>query len=245
MKAERFSFPGFFANNPFIFAVCVLFLIADVVLLDHVIADRTYRKWMIQYESRLNGLQISNKELNEKYRQLNANYTQIESMYKNIEVQNHETLLKVDSKVSSLTENLSTCQDANLGFIAQINENDSVKASLENKLHDYEQKVDSLQRLFARQLALEPTWIKAGEVYSAHGDDLAVTVDESADKKGCPKESSAVAHLVSGGGKTDLCLQMDRPQTFTHKGKKLLLHLLGVRENEPSHDYLVSIVRGP
>jgi hypothetical protein len=36
---------------------------------------------------------------------------------------------------------------------------------------------------------------------------------------------------------------MDRPQTFTYKGKKLLLHLLGVRENEPPHEYLVSIVK--
>jgi predicted RNase H-like nuclease (RuvC/YqgF family) len=245
MKAERSSVPGFFANNPIIFAVCALFLIVDVVVLDHIVANRTYRKWMNQYESRLKSVQSSNNELNDKYRQLNENYIKLDSMYKNMEIQNHESLDEVNTKVSSLTANLNTCQDTNLGFIAKINENESAKASLENDLHDYEQRLDSLKRLFARQLALEPTWIKAGEAYSVQGDDLAVTVDESGDKKGCPKESPAVVHLESKGGKRDFCLQMDQPQTFTHKGEKLLLHLLGVRENEPPHYYLVSIVKGP
>ncbi len=245
MKAERFSLSSLFANRPIIFAVCILFLIADVALLNHIITDRIYHKWMNQYEYRLKGLQVRNKELNDKYHQLNEIYARLESMYKNMEVQKHEALSEIDAKVSSLTENLNTCQDTNLEFIARINGNDSTKASLENDLHDHEQRLDSLKRVFARELALEPTWIRAGEVFSAQGDDLAVTVDESADNKGCPKESPAVVHIVSGGDKRDLCLQMDRPQTFSHKGKKLLLHLLGIRENEPPRYYLVSIVKAP
>lgn len=90
---------------------------------------------------------------------------------------------------------------------------------------------------------MEPTWIKAGEVFSALDGDVAVTVDEASDKARCPKEAAAVAYLESGSGKKDLCLQMDRPQTFTVKGKKLLVHLLGVRGDEPPHEYLVSIVK--
>ncbi len=233
MRGEIFSF---LADRPVLATICVLFFVADIVLLDHIITDRIHLKEIGRYQYEIKELQIANQKMDDKYSKLN-------NMYKETEARNHETQGKFDSQISSLTANLNSCQDTNLKFITKIREQDSEKASLGNDLRDREEKLDALRRLFAQQLALEPTWIKAGEVFSALDGDVAVTVDEASDKARCPKEAAAVAYLESGSGKKDLCLQMDRPQTFTVKGKKLLVHLLGVRGDEPPHEYLVSIVK--
>ncbi|MGC9966384.1 MAG: hypothetical protein ABSE08_13360 [Syntrophobacteraceae bacterium] len=243
MRGERFSFPDFFSNNPILAAICVVFLVGDIVLLDHIVTDRVHQKEITRYQYEIKALQNTNEKMNDKYSQLNDLYKFVDHKYKELEARNNETQMKIDSQISSLTANLNSCQDTNLSFITKMKEQDSETASLRNDLRDSEEKLAALRNLFAQQLALGPSWIKAGEVSRAFGDDVAVVVDESSDRGQCPKEAAAVVHLDSGGGKRDLCLQMDRPQTFTYKGKKLLLHLLGVRENEPPHEYLVSIVK--
>jgi len=243
MREERFSFPDFFANNPIIVTVCFVFLVADIVLLDHIITDRIHRKEIRQHEYIIKELQTGNKGLNDKYNQLNDMYNRLNTMYKELETKSGEIQSKVDSRLSSLTENLSSCQDTNLKFIGKIKEQDSETASLRNDLQDNVARLDALRRLFAGQLALEPTWIKAGEVSRAFSDDVALTVDEPSDGSRCPKGSPAVVHLESESGKKDLCVQMDQPQSFTYKGKRLLLHVLEVKESEEPHEFLVSIVK--
>jgi predicted RNase H-like nuclease (RuvC/YqgF family) len=243
MRGEKFSFPDLFANNPILAAICVLFLLADIVLLDHIISDRIHQKEIRQNEYKIEKLQNSNNELNDKYNKINDMYSHIDAMYKELELRNHETQLKVDSKISSLTANLNTCQDSNLKFITKFKEQDSEAASLKNDLHDHAERLNALKKLFAQQLVLEPTWIRAGEVSRALSDDVTLTIDEASDKSLCPKDSPAVVHFVSGSGKKDLCLNMDQPQTFTYNGKKFFLHLLGIKGDEPPHGYLVAIVK--
>ena len=238
MRGEKFSFPEFFSNNPILATICAIFLIADIILLDHIITDRNHQKEIGRYRNEISGLQAASQQMNDKYNKLNEMYNVADRMNKELELRDREIQAKNDSQISSLTSNLKICQETNLNFIDRIKKQDSETASL----HDREEKLDALEKLFARQLVLGPIWIKAGEVAGAFGGDVAVTVDDSSDKGQCPK-GAAIVHLGSGGDKRDLCLQMDRPQSLTYKGKKLLLYLLGVKESEPPHQYLVAIVK--
>jgi len=243
MRGEKFSFPDFFSNNPILATICVLFLVADIVLLDHIVTDRIHQNDISRYEQGIKELGVISQQMNDGYNKLNEMCNLVNRMNKELELRNHEIQAKIDSQMSSLTSDLKICQETNVSFISKIKEQDSEIASLSNSLHDREGKLAELEMLFAQQIALEPTWIKAGGVVGVFNGDVSVTIDESSDKEQCQNGAAAVAHLRSGSNKGDLCLQLDRPQSFTYKGKKLFLHLLGVRRYEQSHEYLISIVK--
>lgn len=119
MRGEIFSF---LADRPVLATICVLFFVADIVLLDHIITDRIHLKEIGRYQYEIKELQIANQKMDDKYSKLN-------NMYKETEARNHETQGKFDSQISSLTANLNSCQDTNLKFITKIREQDSEKAS--------------------------------------------------------------------------------------------------------------------
>jgi hypothetical protein len=148
-----------------------------------------------------------------------------------------------DAQLSSLKADLNTCQNTNLEFITAITNKDSTIVSLENRLHDYERRLNLVEKLFVQQMVMEPTWIKGGEVFTAFNNDVAMVVDQAPDKNRCPRGSTAIVHLNIGKAGKNLCLQTDRPEIFTYKGKKYLLSLLEVRENDQSREYLVSILK--
>jgi hypothetical protein len=100
-----------------------------------------------------------------------------------------------------------------------------------------------LKKLFVQKLALEPTWIKAGEAYTVSDGNFVIVVDGVPDKGQCRDGSTAVVSLVTGNKKKVLCVGLDRPEVFEYKRKNYALGLLGVRENEQNHEYLVSILK--
>jgi myosin heavy subunit len=183
------------------------------------------------------------EKLQDNYNQVNDKCNRLDTMYKELEGKSQGPQNIPDSRISSLTADLNTCQNKNLEFITAMASKDSTIASLENRLHDHEQSLGRMERLFVQQMALEPTWIKAGEVFTAFNDDVAIVVDEASDKNRCPSGSAATVHLNIGKDKKNLCLQVDRQEVFTYKGKKYFFSLLEVRENDQAHEYLVSILK--
>ena len=183
------------------------------------------------------------EKLLDNYNQVNEKCNRLDTMYKELEKRSQDPQSIPDSRISSLTADLNTCQNKNLEFITSMANKDSTIASLENQLHDHEQSLGRMERLFVQQMALEPTWIKAGEVFTAFNDEVAIVVDEASDKNRCPRGSAATARLNIGKAKRNLCLQMDRQEVFTYKGKKYFFSLLEVRENDQAHEYLVSILK--
>lgn len=209
--------------------MCILLLFGDIAWLSYLVTNRTHRKEVRE-------LRNSNNVLNEKYNRL-------DTMVKELEKRSQETQTISDSRISSLTADLNACQNNNLVFIAAKAHNDSTIASLENRLHDYEQNLRRTERLFVQQMALEPTWIKAGEVFTAFNNDVAIVFDEASDKNRCPSGSAASVRLNIGKYKKNLCLQTDRLEVFTCKEKQYFFSLLEVRENDQAHEYLVSILK--
>ncbi len=227
-----------------------MLLFVDIVWLTYLVTNRIHYKEVRQLRNSNNELSENNVALNSLYEKLLDNYNQVndkcsrlDTMYKELEKSSQGPQSIPDSQISSLTADLNTCQNKNLEFITAMANKDSTIASLENKLHDHEQSLGRMERLFVQQMALEPTWVKAGEVLTAFNDDVAIVVDEASDKNQCPRGSAATAHLNMGKGKRNLCLQIDRQAVFMHKGKKYFFSLLEVRENDQAHEYLVSILK--
>ena len=228
-EKRKFSFWSFFVNSPIITAMCIILLFGDIAWLSYLVTNRTHHKEVRE-------LRNSNNELFEKCNRL-------DTMYKELERRSKEPQTMPGSRISSLTADLNACQNKNLEFITAMANKDSTIASLENRLHDSEQNLARAERLFVQEMALEPTWIKAGEVFTAFNNDVAVVVDEAADKNRCPGGSAATVRLNIGRVKKNLCLQMDRLEVFTYKGQKYFFSLLEVRENDQAHEYLVSILK--
>ncbi len=228
-EKRKFSFWSFFVNSPIITAMCIILLFGDIAWLSYLVTNRTHHKEVRE-------LRNSNNELKEECNRL-------DTMYKELERRSKEPQTIPDSRISSLTADLKACQNKNLEFITARANKDSTIASLENRLHDSEQSLARAERLFAQQMALEPTWIKAGEVFTAFNNDVDIVVDEATDKNRCPGGSAATLRLNIGRGKKNLCLQMDRLEVFTYKGQKYFFSLLEVRENDQAHEYLVSILK--
>ncbi len=227
-----------------------MLLFGDIVWLTYLVTSRTHNREVRQLLNSYNELNKSKAALNDLYEKLVANYNQVnekcnrlDTMYKELERKSQETQTLPDSRISSLTADLNTCQNKNLEFITALADKDSTIASLENRSHDYEQSLGLMERLFVQQMALEPTWIKAGEVFTAFNNDVAIVVDEASDNNRCPRGSAAIVRLNIGKDKKSLCLQKDRQEVFTYKGKKYFFNLLEVRENDQAHEYLVSILK--
>jgi hypothetical protein len=249
-EKKKFSFRGFFANSPVITAICIMLLLGDSVWLTYLVTNRIHHKEVRELRNNNNELNKSKAALNSLYEKLLDNYNQVndkcdhlDTMYKELKRKSQDPQNIPDSRISSLTADLNTCQSKNLEFITAMATRDSTIASLENRLHDHEQSLGRMERLFVQQMALEPTWIKAGEVFTAFNDDVAIVVDEASDKSRCPRGSAATVHLNIGKDKKNLCLQVDRQEVFTYKGKKYFFSLLEVRENDQAHEYLVSILK--
>ena len=247
---KKFSFQGFFASSPIITAICILFLVGDIVWLVYLVTNRIHQDEVRELRNSNSELKKSKAALSGLYEKLNRNYNQVnekcnrlDAMYIELEKRSQGPQPIPDSQISSLTADLNTCQNKNLEFITAMTNKDSTIESLENQLHDYEQRLGRLEKLFVQQMALEPTWIKAGEVFTAFNNDVAIVVDEASDKNRCPRGSTAIVRLNIGKAGKNLCLQMDRPEVFTYKGKKYLLSLLEVRENDRTREYLVSILK--
>jgi len=251
MREEKiFSFLSFFVNNPILAAICIVFFLGDIVLLTCIIYYRIHREEVIELRSSYNEIRKSKEELDavlkgmrDSYDQMSKKFNRVDTMYKELEKRTGEAQTGLDSRVASLTADLNTCQSTNLHFISQISDKDSTIVSLRNQLHDYEETTAGLKKLLVRQLALEPTWIKAGEVFTAFSGDFVIVFDEASDKSQCREGSTAAVSLKSENDKRTLCVRMDQPESFTYKGKKYFLDLLGVRENEQTREYLVSILK--
>ena len=227
-----------------------MLLFGDIVWLTYLVTSRIQHKEVRELRNSNNELNKSKATLSDLYEKLVANYNQVnekcnrlDTMYKELERRSQEPQTIPDSQISSLTADLNACQNKNLESITAIANKDSTIASLENRSHDYEQSLSLMERLFVQQMALEPTWIKAGEVFTAFDKDVAIVVEEASDKNRCPRGSAATVRLNIGKDKKNLCLQMDRQEVFTYKGKKYFFNLLEVRENDQAHEYLVSILK--
>jgi predicted RNase H-like nuclease (RuvC/YqgF family) len=249
-EKKIFSFLSFLSNNPILAMICIVFFIADIVLLTCIIYDRIHRKEVMEMRSNYNELRKSKEELDGMLKGMRASYDQMskklnsmDPMHNELEKRTGQAQPGLDSSVASLTADLNICQSTNLNFISQISDKESTIGSLKNQLHDYEEITAGLKKLLAQQLALEPTWIKAGEVFTAFNGDFVIVVDEASDKNQCMKGSTAAVSLKSKNDKRILCVQMDQPESFKYKGKKYFIDLLGVRENEQTREYLVSILK--
>jgi len=251
MREEKiFSFLSFFVNNPILAAICIVFFLGDIVLLTCIIYYRINREEVIELRSSYNEMRKSKEEVDvllkgirDSYEQVSKKFNRVDTMYKELEKRTAEAQTGLDSRVASLTADLNSCQSTNLHFISQISDKESEIVSLRNQLRDYEETTAGLKKLLARQLALEPTWIKAGEVFTAFSGDFVMVVDEASDKSQCLEGSSAAVSLKSENEKKTLCVRMDQPESFTYKGKRYLLDLLGIRENGQTREYLVSILK--
>lgn len=251
MREEKiFSFLSFFANNPILAAICIVFFVADIVLLSCIIYDRIHRKEVMELRSSYNEIQKSKEELDvmlkgmrDSYDQMSKKLNRMDSLYQELEKRTSEAQPGLDSRAASLTADLNSCQSTNLDFISQLSGKESTIVSLRNQLRDYEEITAGLKKLLAQQLALEPTWIKAGEVFTAFNGDFVIVVDEASDKNQCRKGSTAAVSLKSESDKRILCVQMDQPESFKYKGKRYFIDVLGVRENERAREYLVSILK--
>lgn len=227
-----------------------MLLFGDIVWLTYLVTNRINGKEVTELRNSNNELNKSKADLNDLYEKLLNNYNQVnekcnrlDTMYKELGRKSQTPPTIPDSRISSLTSDLNTCQNKNLEFITTMASKDSTIASLENRLHDYEQSLGRMERLFVQQMAMEPRWIKAGEVFTAFDDDVAIVVDEASDKNRCPGGSAATVRLNIGKNKKNLCLQLDRQEVFTYKGKKYFFSLLEVRENDQTREYLVSILK--
>jgi len=251
MREDRiFSFLSFLVNNPILAAICIVSSIADVVLLTCVIYDRIHLKEVIElrssYDEIRKGKEESDdllKDMRYRYDQMSEKFNSLDTIYRELENRTSESQTRSDSTVASLTADLHSCQDTNLNFISQMSDKESTIVSLRNQLHNYEEITAGLKRLFVQRLALDPTWIKAGETLSPFNDDFVVVVEETSDKNQCMKGSTAAVSLKSENDKRTLCVRLDQPESFKYKGKKYFLDLLGVRENEQIHEYLISILK--
>ncbi|MGO9314084.1 MAG: hypothetical protein ACLQDI_15290 [Syntrophobacteraceae bacterium] len=249
-EKKKFSFRSFFVNSPIITTICIMLLFGDIVWLTYLVTSRINHKEMRELRNSNNELNKSKAALNDLYEKLMINYNQVndkcnrlDTMYKELERKSQELQSILDPRISSLTSDLNTCQNKNLEFITAMANKDSTIASQENRLHDYEQSLGLMEKLFVQQMALEPTWIKAGQVFTAFNNDVAIVVDEASGKNRCPRGSAATVRLNIGKDKKNLCLQMDHQEVFTYKGKKYFFSLLEVRENDQAHEYLVSILK--
>ncbi len=251
MREEKiYSFLRFFADNPILAAICIVFFLSDLVLLTCIIYDRVHRREVTELRSSYIEIRKGKEELDallkgvrESYDQVSKKFNRMDAMYKELEKRTGEAQPELDSRVASLTSDLNTCQNTNLNFISQISDKESTIASLTNQLHDYEQITSGLKKLLVQQLALEPTWIKAGEVFTAFDGDFVIVIEDASDKNQCVKGSAAAVSLKSENDKTLLCVRMDQPESFKYKGKRYFIDLLGVRETEQTREYLVSILK--
>jgi len=256
-----------FLNRGILTVLCVLFVIVDIVLLTTFVYNHLYQNEIIKLRNNYIEVIQNRNELSEMLKGMQENYSimqgrlnHMEENYKGVRklMQENQTLENKtnekqtqqtqdqsgpDPKISSLTADLHECQSVNLNFISQLSKKEADIVSLQNQLGGYEEIVAGLKKLFADKLALEPTWIKAGEIRSISNGDFNIIVDETSDKNQCSKDSIAAVSLMIGNNKEILCVGMDRPKNFQYKKKNYYLDLLGVRENERAHEYLVSILK--
>ena len=253
MREEKiFSFLTFFANHPILVVICIVFTLCDIVLLTCVIYDRIQRKETTELRSSYNEI-LKNKEeldgqlkgMRDSYERLSSNFNHTETMYKELEKRTSELQTKLDSRVASLSADLSSCQSTNLDFISQIAAKESSSVSMKNKIYEYELMTTSFKKLLAPQLILEPTWIKTAEVLTAFDGNCEIFIDEASDKNPCLKNQATSISLKIENSKSVLCVQIDQPESFKYKGKKYFICLLGVKEEEQSRHYLVSILKEP
>jgi len=258
MKEEKiFSVLDIFVQNPMLTIICTVFFIVDIALLTCIFYNQINQNKVVELRNNYVELIKSRNELNglldkmiDNYTKINEKLSRMETMYtkpgkqtEEKQTQETEAQAGLNSKIASLTADLSTCQNTNLNFISQISEKQAVIASLGNQLRDYEEMTAGMKRLFVQKLALQPTWIKAGEAYTVSDGNFAIVVDGVSDKTQCRNDSTAVVSLMTGNKKKILCVGLDRPETFEYKRKNYALGLLGVRENEQNHEYLVSIIK--
>jgi hypothetical protein len=266
-KDKILSVLDIFLDNKILTVLCVMFVIVDIVLLTCIIYSQLHQKEISKLRNNYIELMENRNELSEMIKVMEDNYSKIqerlnrmETVYKGVEnqtqgnqaqenqtdekqTQENQKQSRLDPKISSLTTDLHECQNANLNFISQMSEKEAVIASLKDQLRDHEEMAAGLKKLFAEKLALGPTWVKTGEAYTIPDGDFNIIVDEVSDKSPCVKDSIAVVSLMTGSDKEILCVGMDRPKSFKYKKKNYYLDLLGVRESEHSHEYLVSIVK--
>jgi DNA gyrase/topoisomerase IV subunit A len=214
----------------------------DIVLVTCIIYNQIHQRKVIELRNDYIELMKNRDELSGLLTSTKYSYDQLRDKLNHMETAYKELKIK-QTKQAQETANLHACQDANLNFISQISEKNAEIVSLTNQLRDYEEMTVGMKKLFIQKLALEPTWIKAGESYTVSNGDFAVVVDEVSDKSRCQNGSTAVVSLMTGNEKKNLCVVLDRPEAFECKKKNYYLTLLGVRENEQNHEYLVSILK--
>ncbi len=237
MKKEKiFFFLDSLADNPIFSGICIVFFIADIVLLTCIIYDRIHQKEVTSLSSTcteltekrdelsglLDGMKYNYDQMNEKLNRMEANFTELEQ-------QTREAQAGLNLKISSLTADLHTCQNTNVNFISEIKE--------------YETMAAGLKKIFVERLALEPIWIKRGEPYAISELDSVIIIDEPGANSQCLEGSTAIVSLVAGDDKKILCVGIDRPERFKHKNKNYSLNLLGVRDKGQNREYLVSIIK--
>ena len=253
MREEKiFSFLTFFANHPILVVICMVFTVCDIVLLTCFIYNQIERKETTELRSSYNEI-LKNKEeldgqlkgMRDSYERLSNNFNHTETMYKELEKRTSELQTRLDSRVASLSADLTACQNTNLDFISQIAGKESSFVSMRNQVYDYELTTTAFRKLFSQQLILEPTWIKTGEVLTAFDGNCEIVIDEASNKTQCLKSQGTSISLKIENSRNDLCVQIDQPESFKYKGKKYFIYLLGVKEVEQSRHYLVSILKEP
>lgn len=226
------SFLNYLADNPVLTFVCIIFFVADIVLGTCIIYQQIHRKEMMQLGSRYAQVRESRDRLSDLLKETQAKYTQVS-----------QQLNRIDGLSKKLTADLHTCQNTNLGFITQILKKDSAIKGLQKQLRNEEQVSGALKTLFARQLALGPTWVEASQSFTTPGGDFSIEVGNPSGMDRCPKGSTAIFSLFRGKDKKTLCVGMDRPKSFKLKGKEYSFELLGVGQSEKGRKYLISILR--
>lgn len=147
MKEEKiFSFVHYLASNPILSLICVLFFIGDIVLTTCIIYDRIHRREVMEFRNSYNELWKSRDRLSVLLEEIRDNYNResqklnrTEEMYKKLEKRTRDAQAALDSKLSSLTADLHTCQNVNLDFISKISRKDSEITTLKDRLHVYEE----------------------------------------------------------------------------------------------------------
>jgi len=251
MKNEKkFSFLDSLLGTRILTTICIIFSIASIVVLTCIIYGRIHQKEVTALRNRVAELMEKRDELSEllkntkhNYDDVHENLNRMESKINEFKKQAQEAQAALNSEISSLTDNLNICQNVNLNFISDLKEKEDAILSFKKRLSDSEVMTDGLKKPFVDKLVLEPTWIRAGEAYTVSNDDFAIVVDETSDQSKCVKDSVAIVSLMTGKERKNLCVGMDRPERFKYKNKKYSLYLLGIRENDQNHNYLITIIK--
>jgi predicted RNase H-like nuclease (RuvC/YqgF family) len=251
MKKDKiYFFLDYLIDNPILTGICIVFVIANIVLLTCIIYDRIHQKEvnalnntcveLIENRDELSGLL---EGMRRDYEQVSEKLNRMDAKFKELERQTRDAQAGLNSKISSLTADLHTCQNVNVNFISEIKEKETSILSLSSRLSDYEKVTVGLKKIFSEKLVLEPTWIKGGEPYTVSNVDFVIVIDEPAENSQCLEGSTAAVRLVAGDDKKTLCVGIDRPERFRHKKKNYSVDLLAVGDAERNHEYLVSIVQ--